>query len=307
MHRSPTIHPKITVCIVTYNRDQDLLRSLHHLRESEFKDFEVLVVDNGLSSFLPSLLRQIGLQQPLRLVQASENKGCANLNLLFPIAEGEVIACFDDDSYPAKECLGKVWELFKNRPSLGMIGFKMHVPETGEPWHDPWWNPNDMSPRPTVYCPGCGLAFRNDPRLPDELCIPDIISQAHELSMAAEITRLGLEIEFHPECIAYHPDTTLGYVGKKAEAGNLNQLKFLCRYGDIVTIFLVMLTQAIRLISGNPNNAKYAILYILSVRRKPLKARHISRFHSLISWNTHPRLHFMIRKHPLSTFTRAQS
>jgi hypothetical protein len=88
----------------------------------------------------------------------SRNPWLCKLNLLFTEARGKIIACFDDNSYPAPNCLAQVAKIFSDDSEMGMIGFKMHLPETGEPWHDRWWNPNETQPRATVLCPGCGLA-----------------------------------------------------------------------------------------------------------------------------------------------------
>jgi glycosyltransferase involved in cell wall biosynthesis len=286
--------PKISVCIVTYRRDSDLMNSLAHLEKSTFQAFEILIVDNGGSQELEGMLELAGIARPVRLIQAPENRGCANLNLLFPLARGEVIACFDDDSFPAPDCLQKAWELFQSRPQLGMIGFKMHEPQTGEPWHDPWWNPNRTEPCPTVLCPGCGLAFRNDPRLPSELCIPDIVSQAHELSMAAEIARLEYEIEFRPECVAFHPDTTVGYTGTKREAGALNQMRFLSCYSDPLTWRLIMGTHWILRIRGLHNHVEFLRDYRASTTHRPLERKLMARFRPLLDWHIHPWLRKLI-------------
>lgn len=285
---------EISVCIVTYRRDVDLMASLAELEMSTFRNFEILIVDNGGSPALVELLDGAGITRPYRLVQAPENRGCASLNVLFPLAKGDVIACFDDDSYPRADCLERMWNLFQERSELGMIGFKLHVPETGEPWHDRWWNPDEKEPRATVLCPGCGLAFRNDPRLPAELCVPDIVSQAHELSMAAEIARLGYEIEFRPECVAYHPDTTLGYGAAKAEAGALNQLRFLVRYADPFNLRLLMLTHWLVRLRGLPDQLDFLRSYHKQVARRPLDAKTMARFREVLLWHIHPWLRFLI-------------
>ena len=48
--------PKMTICIVTYRRNADLMQSIHHLGKSTFTDFEILIVDNGASPDLRGLL-----------------------------------------------------------------------------------------------------------------------------------------------------------------------------------------------------------------------------------------------------------
>jgi glycosyltransferase involved in cell wall biosynthesis len=289
--------PKISVCIVTYRRDADLMKSLERLEKSTFQDYEILIVDNGGSHELPGLLERAGIAHPVRLFHAADNRGCANLNLLFPEAHGSLIACFDDDSFPREDCLERAWQLFEKNPDMGMIGFKMHLPETGEPWHDPWWNPESNQPRPTVFCPGCGLAFRNDPRLPSELCIPEIVSQAHELSMAAEIARLGYRIEFRPECIAYHPDTTQGYSGKKAEGGTLNQLIFLMYYSGSFYKCLLLATHWIVKSRGLPNNYDFVSKHFKSPSNRALDRKTMRRFQAVLQWHIHPWFQKLIYLH----------
>ncbi|MEM6910422.1 MAG: glycosyltransferase family 2 protein [Verrucomicrobiota bacterium] len=286
--------PRISICIVTYLRDEDLIKSVARIEESDFCDYEILIVDNAGSNQLRTLLEAAEIRGAWRLIRASENLGCANLNLLFPDAVGEIIVCFDDDSYPRADCLGRVSRIFEESADMGMIGFKMHVPETGDPWSDPWWNPDSAEARPTVLCPGCGLAFRNDPRLPSQLCIPTIVSQAHELSMAAEIVRLGYRIEFRPECVAYHPDTTKGYFGAKAQAGNLNQLRFLIGYSDWLTLQLLVLTHWIAKMRGLPNQVEFIRDYRREVTRRSLPRRAMRRFRDVLLWHIHRRLRILV-------------
>ena len=89
-----SLQPRISVCIVTYLRDLDLLNSLGQLAKSTFQEYDILIVDNGPSAELPGMLEGAGISRPWRLIQAPENRGCANLNLLFAEAQGELIVCF---------------------------------------------------------------------------------------------------------------------------------------------------------------------------------------------------------------------
>ncbi len=282
------IQPKISVCIVTYERDDTLMDSLRRLLASTCPPQEIWIVDNARSAALPERLREF--TTPLQLLYPEGNVGCAGLNLAFAKATGKYVFCFDDDSFPAPDCLEKAVQAFEADPTLGMIGFKMHDPKTHLPWHDRWWNPDCTVARPTVFCPGCGLAFRNDSRLPSELCVPDIVSQAHELSIAAEILRLGYRIEFRPDCVAFHPDTSKGYSGEKARNGNRNQLRFLIRYADGCNLVLLLLSQILLAVSGRPNEARFASVYFLSVRRRALSRRLARQFREVFSWHIHPKL-----------------
>ena len=183
---------KVSACILTYKRDEILLESIKHLLASTRSLDEIIVIDNGGSTLLPAALKQF--PQEIQLIQSSRNAGCENLNLGFKQASGDIIFCFDDDSYPELQCVEKAVRVFEEHPEIGMIGFNMIDPANNKIWADPMWSPNTPEPIETAFCPGCGLAFRNDSRLPNEMVLPGIISQAHELSMAAEIFRLGYEI-----------------------------------------------------------------------------------------------------------------
>ena len=280
--------PLLSVCIVTYRRDETLMESLGHLLQSTLLPDEILIVDNGRSEKLPELLH--GFPVPVELIYPEGNVGCAGLNLAFAKSKGSFIFCFDDDSFPAPDCMASAVAAFDADPSLGMIGFNMHDPQTRLPWHDRWWNPDTTKIRQTVFCPGCGVAFRNDPRLPAEICVPEIVSQGHELSMAAEILRLGYHIERHPECVAYHPDTTKGFSGEKARVGNQNQLRFLIRYADARRLFVILFSQLIFAISGRPNEVPLAFDCFFRLSRKPLSSRIARKFREVFIWHIHPRL-----------------
>jgi glycosyltransferase involved in cell wall biosynthesis len=283
--QSPSL---ISVCIVTYQRDDKLMESLQHLLQSTRLPDEILIVDNGHSEKLPKLLK--GFPILVELIYPKGNIGCAGLNLAFTKAGGNFIFCFDDDSFPAPDCMAKAVAAFDADPSLGMVGFKMYDSKTLLPWHDRWWNPDITQIRETVFCPGCGVAFRNDPKFPAEICIPDIVSQGHELSMAAEVLRLDYRIEFHPECVAYHPDTTKGYTDEKARVGNQNQLRFLIRYADARRLFVILLSQLLFVISGRSNNMRFVFGYFSSITRYPLPRRVAREFLEVFSWHIHPRL-----------------
>ena len=278
----------VSVCIVTYKRDDTLIDSLHHLLASTCLPQEIWIVDNARSMALPERLREFTV--PIQLLYPEGNVGCSGLNLAFAKATGKYVFCFDDDSFPSPDCIEKAVRAFEADPALGMIGFKMHDPETRLPWYDRWWNPDCAVVRPTVFCPGCGLAFHNDPRLPDEMCVPDIVSQAHELSIAAEILRLGYRIEFRPDCVAFHPDTTKGYSGEKARVGNRNQLRFLIRYADGVNLAVLLFSQLLLASTRRPNEMRFAFNYFFSVHRRALPRQIARQFSEVFSWHTHPKL-----------------
>jgi glycosyltransferase involved in cell wall biosynthesis len=87
--------PLVSVIIPTYNRDAMVSEAVASVFEQTFKDFELIVVDDGSTDGTASLLSRFGsslrpLQQEHRGVSAARNRGVAE-------ARGELIAFLDSD------------------------------------------------------------------------------------------------------------------------------------------------------------------------------------------------------------------
>jgi glycosyltransferase involved in cell wall biosynthesis len=88
-------HPFISVIIPTYNRASMVIEAVESVLEQTFKDFELIVVDDGSTDHTLSLLEKFGpslrlCRQENRGVSAARNRGLAE-------AGGELIAFLDSD------------------------------------------------------------------------------------------------------------------------------------------------------------------------------------------------------------------
>jgi glycosyltransferase involved in cell wall biosynthesis len=106
--------PQVSVIIPTYNRAWCLREAVDSVLAQEFKDFELIVVDDGSSDETPSLLREYGdairvLRQPNRGVSAARNAGIL-------AARGELIAFLDSDDIWLKGKLASQVEYFSRHP-----------------------------------------------------------------------------------------------------------------------------------------------------------------------------------------------
>ena len=286
----------MTVCIVTYKRDEKLIECLGKLAQSTLQPSQVLIVDNGRSAGLPSRLAKVPL--PIELIYPEGNVGCAGLNLAFRKAKAPIVICLDDDSYPAPECIEGAVGVFMKDETVGMVGFNMHAPDSGEPWGDELWSPVTAEPLENVYCAGCGLAFRNDPRLPEELCLKTIVSQQHELSMAAEILRLGYRIEFRPECVAYHPRTggKDNFGPEKFEMLKRNQMIFLGTFLPPMSRCTILMSYLLFIFGNRHWPARHALGGFLAARPRPLPRQLAARFVETAMLHTHPWLRGLMMK-----------
>jgi O-antigen biosynthesis protein len=81
--------PRISVVVCTYNGSKSLPACLTGLRELEYPDFEVIVVNHGSTDSTPEIVRRYGF----RLI-STDNGGLATArNIGLRAATEEIVAC----------------------------------------------------------------------------------------------------------------------------------------------------------------------------------------------------------------------
>lgn len=96
--------PRVSVIIPTYNRSFVLSRALKSVFQQSFRNFEVIVVDDGSTDALDYMLK-LHSDQRMRVIKHFENKGAAAArNTAIKEARGDIIAFLDSDDewHPAK-------------------------------------------------------------------------------------------------------------------------------------------------------------------------------------------------------------
>lgn len=102
-----------SIVIPTLNRQKDLLNMLESLVHQDFKDFEVLVIDQNQSDLIDDICR--GYQEKINLKQIKiEPKGASNArNVGINNAKGTFIGFPDDDCEYLPHTLNQVLELLQ--------------------------------------------------------------------------------------------------------------------------------------------------------------------------------------------------
>ncbi len=120
---SPTTSPTFSVIIPTYNRAATLPRAIESVLAQSFKDYELIVVDDGSSDETAKILERYPIRvirQPNRGVSAARNRG-------IKAAQGKIVAFLDSDDEWKKEKLQNQYDFFKANPE-----YKIH--QTEEIW-----------------------------------------------------------------------------------------------------------------------------------------------------------------------------
>ncbi len=105
--------PEISVCIPTYNRKDYLKEALKSVFEQSYKDFEVIVMDDGSNDGTKEFVGS--LDYPVNY-HWQENAGdAAARNKMIELAEGKYITFLDSDDMLLPDALEKLVERLKDK------------------------------------------------------------------------------------------------------------------------------------------------------------------------------------------------
>jgi glycosyltransferase involved in cell wall biosynthesis len=113
--------PTVSVCIPTYNGEQYVERTVRSVLAQTFKDFELVVRDDGSTDATLAVVQGID-DSRVRIVAGRENVGAgANFDLAVREATGTYVKllCQDDVIYP--ECLERQVALLDAEPEVVMV------------------------------------------------------------------------------------------------------------------------------------------------------------------------------------------
>ena len=115
--------PSISVVLPAYNAAATLFRAVDSIRAQTFRDWELIVVDDGSTDGTGEWLDSIARTEPrLRVLRRPHAGIVAALNAGLAAARGEFIARMDADDVSHPERLDEQSALFARRPELGLAG-----------------------------------------------------------------------------------------------------------------------------------------------------------------------------------------
>lgn len=112
--------PKVSIVILNWNSEDYLYNCLKALDEQEFKDYEVIFVDNGSSN--DSLEKSKNAYPNFVYVENAENYGFAKgMNIGISYAKGEFILLLNTDVYLAPNYIGECVKALDYDTTLGCV------------------------------------------------------------------------------------------------------------------------------------------------------------------------------------------
>ncbi|MFO7446930.1 MAG: glycosyltransferase [Ignavibacteriaceae bacterium] len=194
--------PLVTINILSYNRISDLRTTLTKVFELEYKNIEVIVVDNAS---LDGSAEMVKTDFPsVNLIQLKNNIGIAGWNEGFKHAAGKYVLVLDDDSYPGLNAITNSVILFEEKKEVQCITFNVIDINTNKmAWAGKWLPEENINETLWPVFVGCAAIFRREIISNDFM--PDyIFIYQHELPPSAKIYNKGGVIWYRKDIIAYH-------------------------------------------------------------------------------------------------------
>jgi len=273
--------PRVSVVVCSYNGSATIRDTLEGLRNLDYPDFEVIVVNDGSTDSTPDIVSEY----PSVKLVATENRGLSNArNTGIETADGDLVAFIDDDAYPDSLWLKYlVLSLSKEENCVGVGG--PNLPPPSEDWrivamgHAPGGpNPVLVSDRSAEHVPGCNMLFRKEALVEVGGFDPRFRTAGDDVDLCWRLIDKGGRIAYSQSAVVWHHrrSSTRRYwkqqVGYgKAEAllekkwpnkyNSLGQMKWLGRiYGRGVPLDFASLFTG-RVYQGVWGSAPYQSLY----------------------------------------------
>lgn len=117
---------KFSVCIPTYNRAYLIKKPLDSLVKQTFKDFEVIVIDDGSTDKTEEVVKKYDGKLDLKYIKKSNGGKHTALNTSLDYAQGELWVILDSDDEFVEttlEMMSDIWDKHKYDPAVcGVIG-----------------------------------------------------------------------------------------------------------------------------------------------------------------------------------------
>ena len=126
VNRTTSLPPLVSVVVVNWNRRELLRACLRSLARQAYRDFEVLVVDNGSNDGSPALAQDTEFQDGHYWICNAENQGfCAANNQAIRQAQGKYVALLNNDAEADPGWLEALVATLERNQQIGMAASKV--------------------------------------------------------------------------------------------------------------------------------------------------------------------------------------
>ena len=114
--------PLLTVVVPTYNREEVLVDTIHHILKQSFKDLELLVIDQTDKHNDETIHALHSITDPrFRYVRTAPPSATMAKNYALHNAHSPYVLFLDDDCIPAKDMVEAFYNTFMERPDISAV------------------------------------------------------------------------------------------------------------------------------------------------------------------------------------------
>ena len=196
----------LSICILTYNRPEQLEILLRSLDRLSYGPHEVILVDNSSDDRTQELVARDF--PAVTYLKQTENLGAQGRNVGIEAASGSVIITLDDDLIGINdECVRDIVGVFETEPDVGAICFKVVDPKTKAVMD--WCHPR----RADLYADECfatdditegAVAFRKSAVVEAGLYPSDFFLSHEGVDLAIRLMNRGFRVVYDPRIVVEH-------------------------------------------------------------------------------------------------------
>lgn len=199
--------PLVSIVSICWNRKIDICESLRKIREIDYDNLEVILVDNySIDGTVEEIEENF---KEVKLIKMFKNIGIEAYNIGFKNAKGKYIVIIDDDSFPHKQAIKRMVDKFEKDEKLGMVAFDVrnfynYDAVTMEEIVDDKQDTKAEAQNYLMAFNGAGAGVRKDLLEKVSFYPEEFFLYWNEQDTAFRILDSGYKIQFFADVVSYH-------------------------------------------------------------------------------------------------------
>jgi GT2 family glycosyltransferase len=202
----------IDVVLLSWNRAEMTLETVHNLLNQEGVNLKILIVDQGSREEELQLLKESTKQYPnVHITELGKNVGVpSGRNIGTRLGNAEYTVSIDNDAiFESSDALKRVIEIFEKEPKIAVVSFRIKNFYTGQDDELSWVYPKKLKASRdrkflTARFVGCGHAIRRQVFEQAGGYDDDLFFFWEEVDFSYRVINLGYQLVYAPEISVLH-------------------------------------------------------------------------------------------------------
>lgn len=197
--------PKVSVVVCSYNGSKTIGETLDGIKNLDYPNLEILVVNDGSTDATPEIAAQRGAK-----VITVPNGGLSRArNIGWASANGDIVAYIDDDAYPDPHWLKYLVYDLLNNDWVGVGGPNIPPQEDGPIAECVSNSPGGpvhvlVSDKVAEHIPGCNMAFKRESLKAVGGFDPRFTVAGDDVDLCWRLQEKGWKIGYAPSAVVFH-------------------------------------------------------------------------------------------------------